>query len=242
MSAVQFTLQSSNAKTGPIPVSATSAETCPTACPLRGQGCYAESGPLGMLWQALSRAKPGTKYKRGRGTMSARTWQQFTEMVQALPRGTFWRHNQAGDLPGVGNRIGASELELLSRANQGRRGFTYTHKPIVGQHGQHNAAAIRSANAAGFTVNLSGNNLAHADMLASANVGPVVVVLPIEQSGKRDIQTPAGRRVVVCPATYRDDVTCQSCQLCQRQTRQCIVGFPAHGASKRKASNIAIGG
>jgi len=50
--------------------------------------------------------------------------------------------------------------------------------------------------------------------------------------------TPAGRKVVVCPATIRDDVSCASCQLCQRQ-RDFIIGFPAHGTSKKKASAIA---
>ena len=43
--------------------------------------------------------------------------------------------------------------------------------------------------------------------------------------------TPDGRRVVVCPATYRDDVNCKSCGLCQK-ARDVIVGFPAHGARK----------
>jgi hypothetical protein len=45
-------------------------------------------------------------------------------------------------------------------------------------------------------------------------------------------RTPAGRRVVVCPATQRDDVSCDTCQLCARQ-RDAIVGFPAHGTRKR---------
>ena len=44
--------------------------------------------------------------------------------------------------------------------------------------------------------------------------------------------TPAGRAVVICPATQRDDVSCATCQLCQRQ-RAAIVGFPAHGTRKR---------
>jgi hypothetical protein len=44
-----------------------------------------------------------------------------------------------------------------------------------------------------------------------------------------------GRQVATCPAAYRDDVTCASCGLCQRQDRKLIVGFPAHGYSKGKA-------
>ncbi len=83
---------------------------------------------------------------------------------------------------------------------------------------------------------LHANNLANADELADLQVGPVVTVLPEDQ--RTNTVTPAGRRVVVCPAIARDDVTCATCQLCQRQ-RSTIVGFPAHGSGKRKASAIA---
>jgi hypothetical protein len=123
-----------------------------------------------------------------------------------------------------------------ANATAGARGFTYTHKPLTPD----NARAIANANLAGFTINLSANNLAHADMLANANVGPVVTILPSNVNGHiKGLQTPQGRPVTVCPATYRDDVTCQSCQLCQQQTRKAIVGFPAHGAQKRAATAIA---
>jgi hypothetical protein len=54
-----------------------------------------------------------------------------------------------------------------------------------------------------------------------------------------NVATPEGRKVAVCPATYQDNVSCATCQLCQRAKRKVIVGFPAHGASKRKASAIA---
>jgi hypothetical protein len=54
----------------------------------------------------------------------------------------------------------------------------------------------------------------------------------------KNVRTDAGRKVTVCPATYMDDVSCATCQLCQRQ-RDFIIGFPAHGTSKKKASAIA---
>lgn len=233
--AMLFTLESRNTKTGPIPVSTTSNNTCPDACPLRGNGCYAEYGPLGHIWRALSRTKPGKQFKRGRGVVQTLTWPQFLDSVRQLPKGTFWRHNQAGDLPGHGNYIDETAMLELIEANKGRRGFTYTHKPLTPA----NREIIRLANLRGFTVNLSANNLAHADTLADAGVGPVVTVLPDTVHGNAHLRTPQGRTVAVCPATYRDDVSCASCQLCQRQNRTCIVGFPAHGVSKRRASTIA---
>jgi hypothetical protein len=172
--AVQFTPKSTNAKVGAMPVSTTSKNTCPDACPLKGQGCYADGGPLSIVWRALSKATPGTSYALPRGNAYAHTWEGFTRQIAALPEGTLWRHNQAGDLPGENDAIDAQALAMLVRANEGRNGFTYTHKPMVGD----NVRAVSEANAAGFTINLSADTLSEADELAALNVGPVVVVLP----------------------------------------------------------------
>ena len=236
--AVHLTLKSGNGKTGPIPVSTTSRSTCPDACPLKDNGCYADLGPLGLLWSVLSAAEPGALVKRtAKATLQTLTWSQFTDAISQLEDGTFWRHNQAGDLPGLGDEIDEVALDDLVEANKGKRGFTYTHKPLT----KTNKAAIKRANKQGFTINLSADNLKEADQLSAAKVGPVVVVLPKKVHGHTDITTPKGRKVVVCPATYRDDVSCDTCQLCQRQERKVIVGFPAHGTRKKKASAIAEG-
>ena len=214
--------KSSNAKTGPIPVSTTSADTCPNDCPFRGNGCYADGYPLKGRWDEVTRGERG-------GSLAA-----LCEKIAALPAGQLWRHNQAGDLPGDGEEINAAELMEIVIANMGRRGFTFTHyNPAKSQ----NAVPISIANREGFTINLSANNLAHADDLAALDIGPVAVVLPAGFDGRRT-QTPAGRRVAQCPATYRD-TTCADCGLCAMRDRKVIVGFPAHGVHKRKADAIA---
>lgn len=209
---VHLTLKSANAKTGPIPVSTTERDSCPTDCAMRA-GCYAASGPLALHWAAVSAGTRGT------------SWGQFTQAIAALPEGQLWRHNQAGDLPQTGGTIDAVKLGQLVAANQGRRGFTYTH-----HRDSASLAWVKHANEWGFTVNLSANDLQDADVLADTGAGPVVVVLASTQT--ENTTTPAGRKVVVCPATQRDDVSCATCQLCQRQ-RSTIVGFPAHGTKKR---------
>lgn len=217
-----MTLKSRNVKTGPIPVTTTSAKTCPPSCAFINAGCYAKGGPLGMHWDKV------TKGTRG-GSLDA-----LCEQIKTLPSGTFWRHNQAGDLPGEGDVIDQQGLYAITKANHGKRGFTYTHKPMTPA----NALAVKAANIRGFTVNLSANTLDHADALVDHNVGPVVVVLASDAT--ENTVTPKGRKVVVCPATQRDDVTCASCQLCQRKGRDCIVGFPAHGVSHKKATAVAL--
>ena len=209
---VHLTPKSANVKTGPIPVSTTERASCPADCKMKSE-CYAASGPLALHWAAVSNGARGTD------------WATFTQAIAALPDGQLWRHNQAGDLPQRDGTIDPALLGDLVAANIGKRGFTYSH---------HRDAAsinwIRHANQWGFTVNLSANDLNDADMLADADAGPVVVVLPSTQTS--NTTTPRGRAVIVCPATQRDDVSCATCQLCQRQ-RAAIVGFPAHGTRKR---------
>jgi hypothetical protein len=177
------------------------------------QGCYASTGPLALHWNAVSNGSRGTD------------WNAFCASIDALPDGQLWRHNQAGDLPGNGHTVDPVALGYLVRSNIGKRGFTYSH-----YRDTDSLAWIKHSNAWGFTVNLSANDLSDADTLADTQAGPVVVVLPSTQN--QNTVTPKGRRVVVCPATQREDVSCATCQLCQRQ-REVIVGFPAHGTKRR---------
>lgn len=228
-----ITLRSGNKKTGPIMVVTSPRSTCPKECPFMKSGCYANAGPLGLLWTTLDKGEADFTAKLPTGAnLKIHSLDSLIAAVKAQPVDALWRMNQAGDLPGEGSEIDTKTLAEIVTANEGRRGFTYTHKPMTPS----NAAAVKAANENGFTINLSANTLAHADTLSDLNIGPVVAVMPAEAT--ENARTPAGRKVVVCPATQRDDVSCATCGLCQRQ-RECIVGFPAHGASIRKADAIA---
>lgn len=213
-----FVRQSSNAKTGPIPITYSSRETCPSACPLKKNGCYSDGGPSAIHWNRLSAGKTGVSFD------------SIISSVKGLPADTLWRHNVAGDLPGVDNSIDGPALRALVSANHGKRGFTYTHKPLTPD----NLQAIRSAVAGGFTINLSANNLRHADELAKTGL-PVCAIV----AGDVPRRTPEGRFVTQCPATLRDDITCETCALCQKADRRFIVAFPVHGASSRKAKEVS---
>lgn len=233
---VHVTPTSDNAKTGPILVTTTTARTCPDACPFKRteagvNGCYADGGPLAMHWQKVTLGKRGKPWAEAMATIAAE--------LRRKGKGATWRHNQAGDLPGQGDVIDGQGVADLVKVNAdaGARGFTYTHKPLVASpHAEANLAAVRSANAGGFTVNASANTLAHADALAELGV-PVCVV--VAHDAPDTIATPGGRKVVVCPAQRRDGVTCSSCRLCSRGDRSVIVAFRAHGASYRRAEATA---
>ena len=218
-----ITPKSKNVKVGKMAVTTSTATTCPTSCPFKSNGCYADSGPLKLHWDKVTRKERGDD------------WSTFVEKIKDMPAGSKWRHNQAGDLPGDMEKLDDKKCVELAKANKGKRGFTYTHYDVLDNF--QNAITVNIMNHLGFTVNVSANNLEHADKLCDLNIAPVATVLPIEQT--TNTVTPKGRKVVVCPATYKDDVSCASCMLCEKWDRNVVVGFPAHGTSKKKASAIA---
>lgn len=218
--------RSSNAKTGPIPVSTSSRKTCPSAavCPFKGQGCYAETGPLALHWRAVTAGTRGVP------------WADFLETIRALPAGQLWRHNQAGDLYKPGTAIGRAALEQLTEANRGRRGFTYSHHRRTPSTVQ----AFKAATANGFTVNASCQTEAEADGAIASGLRAVFVVPSTET--RTQWQTAGGNRAIVCPAQRSgpgfDDMTCERCRLCQARPQHVAVAFIAHGTQRRKVDAV----
>jgi hypothetical protein len=204
--------ESKGHKLGNIPATITSANTCPPSCGLYGKGCYAEYHMMKYHWKRAPR--------------DGRDWDGFLRWVRALPEGQVWRHNLAGDLPGIGEVLTLADASRLVLANSGRRGFTFTHKSLADETTRE---FIKTSNLLGFTINLSADSLEEADAKAALDIGPVAVVLP--HNAPNSLFTPQGRRVVVCPAQTHQDMTCSKCQLCTR-TQRSVVGFRAHGQAK----------
>lgn len=250
---IQLIPISGNAKTGPMPVASSCASTCPPSCGAF-YNCYAKFGPCAIHWKALNEAnEPSAKVHEPAS---------FYRAVRAMMPATLWRMNEKGDLPGIGNDTDSEATAALVAANKGKRGFTYTHKPVfsgtytvTGKPGQGhtsevseatalaNRATIAACNAGGFTVNLSADSLADCDRKASLGIGPVCVILPSEAAKGGEHSTPEGRKIVTCPAALdRNDgkgFTCTRCALCQRSNRTFIIGFPAHGTAKKRADAAA---
>jgi hypothetical protein len=241
---------SNNDKTGPIPVSTTSQNTCPPNCGLQklgadgkreGFGCYV-LGPVAWHWAKVSSGV--------RGILLA----AFCALIRKMRPGTMWRHNQAGDLPPASaterNHLDAAAVNAIAEANIRRRGATYTHFP---PDQYDNAEIIKSAVAKGFVINLSADNLQQADKYKALDIAPVTVILPHDQT--KNLKTPAGNLVVVCPYELRKSdrqiakpgderltENCIQCGLCWWAQRKVIIGFPAHGTQWKKAELVSIGG
>lgn len=211
---VIFQRVSGNIKTGPIPVTITEGRTCPPACMFYDAGCYASYGNLGASWRNMKRAI---------------SWEAFLEKVRALPAGTLWRHNEAGDLPGDGDCLDVDALFELAIANgphptraPGARGFTYTHKPLTSLDSRE---AVYRATALGFTINRSADSLEEARyFLRLVPSTPVVVTLPVDEPLPNDFPF----KLVECPAQTHN-MTCEECQLCAQPHRKSIIVFRAHG-------------
>lgn len=222
-----LTIKSSNKKTGPIPVSTTSMDTCPDNCGLKGNGCYADYGPLGIHWKKVSNDNRGISYHT------------FIQSIKDLPQGQLWRHNQAGDLPGVGDFINVELLTGIVNANKGKHGFTYTHKPVLGQNtmSRINSSMIKWANGAGFCINLSADTLDDVDKLKKIDIGPVTVVLPYHNKKDEQLFTPHGYPIVMC-LNETKGLTCEECKVCSIPTRKAVIGFTAHGSGKKKIEGV----
>lgn len=216
-----FTLKSSNKKTGPIPVTTSPKQTCPTTCPHLDTTCYAKWGPLNIHWEKLSKGERGISYS------------ELLEKIKALPDGTLWRHNQAGDLPHNGKAIDSSCLASLVAANKGKKGFTYTHHPM----NIYNQGLVSVANEEGFTINLSADDYQQAAQYKQLDIAPVCVVVPhdeVRKTWKVD-----GVPYSLCPAVY-EDLSCLDCKLCANPKRKSVVAFPAHGTKKKEWNNEGI--
>lgn len=215
-----------NDRLGKIPTVTVSSDTCPLACPFKGgNGCYAEYNPIGLggHWSKVSAGLRGGAFA------------ELIEHVENLPENTLWRYGQAGDLPGKGDILNKPNLALLAKANNGKKGFAYTHKPLVLKQDRD---AVKKANDSGFTINLSADNLTMADQKAGWQIGPAVVTVP--DFGTMPKYTPEGRKLVPCPKQTHG-ITCRDCKLCAIPSRKSIIAFEAHGNGKAKVAAIASG-
>lgn len=215
-----FVRVSGNSKTGPIPVTTSSYSTCPDICPLKDK-CYGHYGRIKLHWDEVSYGDRGI------------TLEEMCAQISLLPKLQLWRCWQVGDMPGDGVNLDRDGVRKIVRANKGRLGFAFCHYDVIDN--AHNRQIILEANLAGFTINLSANNLEHADQLAALDIGPVVTILPADAS--KPLRTPKGRLVAICPATQHEHIQCANCGICQTH-RKAIIGFPAHSSGKKHAERV----
>lgn len=227
MSIYHVSPRSGNDKTGPMVVTMSSQDTCPNRCPFKGNGCYAESGPLFWHWSEVTKGRKGDDWD---------TFLVRLKLALLSSKVSIWRHNQAGDLPvtpqGFVNWTRVHHLAALCQQT-GKRGFTYSHHDIC-------PSGAQEVGDRGFVINASCETEEKADRLKRQGLQVALVLPSSAAGGPRNWKTRGGNTVTLCPAYYTD-ITCAECKLCaSNHPKRAIVGFPAHGNRKKKVDRLLL--
>lgn len=218
--------------------------TCPDTCPLKGQGCYAESGPLALTWRRVS---DGDAKHDGRGRWAGKGFKVLADTLESIqfPIGTLLRIGDAGD-PSEDGLLSLALLGALGRLSaRGVRVILYTHADMDRPH---NARAVRLIRERypRLIVNASVHGPDATRRTAASDVYERVTTVgpdfwapsELNPAGPRIVQIPDGATIMRCPAEYRE-TDCERCGLCARR-RGYAIGFTAHGSAKGRAAGVSL--
>ena len=212
---LKYSLSAGNSKTGAMLLVRSPRSTCPESCGLKGNGCYAENFPLALHW--LKQDTTGVDFS------------VVLYAIRTLPKGSIWRLFEAGDFepsPENPELISSQQVISLLAANKDKRGFGYTHYPVLP-----NLEVLQLMNSSGLTINASADSLEQAKLYFELGLPTTLLVA---ENFPKD-KTVDGLRVVVCPnQSTPSKPTCLQCQMCQKPDRDYVIGFRAHGTKKRK--------
>ncbi len=212
---IKYSLSAGNSKTGAMLLVRSPRSTCPDSCGLKGNGCYAENFPLVLHW--AKQEQTGVDFST------------VIYAVRSLPKDSIWRLFEAGDFepsPENPELIAASQVLSLLSANKGKRGFGYTHYPVLP-----NLEVLQLMNSSGLTINASADTFKQA--VTYFSLGLPTTLLVSENFPKDSVVD--GVRIVVCPnQSTPNKPTCLQCQMCAKPDRDYVIGFRAHGTKKRK--------
>ena len=216
---LKYSLSAGNSKTGAMWLVRSPRSTCPDSCGLKGNGCYAFNFPLVLHW--MKQDTVGVDFAT------------VLYAIRTLPKDSIWRLFEAGDFePSSENPelISPSQVLSLLSANKGKRGFGYTHYPVLP-----NLEVLQLMNSSGLTINASADSLEQAKLYFELGLPTTLVVA---EKTPKDV-TVDGVRIVVCPnqsvkKPNGKKPQCIDCQLCQIADRDYVIGFRAHGSKKRK--------
>ena len=209
---IRLVLSSKNGKTGDVPQTYTTGNTCPSSCWWRANGaCYAKSGHCALHWQD----------KAGIG-------QWFTvdqlkkELKHKVVPGALIRHNVAGDIAVAGgSQIDNDLLSNLTKAYKGFKAYSYTHCPPT----KDNLKAVKKANKGGFVVSFSCEKIETVKAARAAGL-PAVLAVASMVKNKRVIDEIT---FIKCPNAVDPRVKCRDCQKCADPKRKSVIVFPCHG-------------
>ena len=226
MKAATLVLRSKNPKIGDAAATyASIASTCPTSCPLRGEGCYAQSGHVVMTVRRLD-AAGATALEAAREEAQLIIDAALSGKATGLPL----RLHVSGDAASDAAAAALGGAVSTWRAEGGGPVWTYTH-------------AWRTVDRAswGPSVAVLASVESEADGREAYARGYAPALVVAEHSSPR-AEVRDGVRWIPCPAQTRDDVTCESCRLCWNTealaSRRAGITFAAHGSGRKRALQV----
>jgi hypothetical protein len=213
--------RSGNSKTGSIPVTYRTVETCPTDCPFlpTGEigGCYGTGRIFGM-----------TRKYAGETDVESATWKIRLDKDRSA---RYLRDRVVGDVVTPDGELDRDYVSGIAQVAAGNRlvAFGYTH--AWRSFTPDDVAFLRDS---GYVMNASTESEAGAQAALDAGMPAVIV-----DDDTPDGATVAGRRLMTCPAEVRDDVSCASCGLCAKPDRAVLIRFKTHGVARAKARRAA---
>jgi hypothetical protein len=222
-SAITVVERSANSKTGPVSASYAAQQTCPPTCPLKGSGCYAEGGMVGMHTRRMNASEDAA-------TMSVE------ELALAEAIGIA---GLTGELPlrmhVVGDATSDSAARLLGNAatyhtnKHGQPVWTYTHAWRQVERGSWQKVSILA----------SCESTQDAKLAMNRGYGAAIVVSHHESDKSYMVD---GIKHIPCPQQTGRSKDCVSCGLCWRadQLREMgsVIAFAIHGQQERKGREM----
>lgn len=211
---------SHNAKVGIVAATYAAQTSCPATCPLRGAGCYAESGPMALHTGRLNRANRSAIQVARDEAMA----------IDALKSGLPLRLHVVGDCRTKATaRIVSGAAARYIKRTGARAVWTYTHAW---------RDVPRDAWAREVSVLASCENVGQVKEARAHGYRACAVVVASHPADGKAYNVEGVGKVVPCPNQVRDGVTCADCKLCWSSDRDVVVAFAAHGGGAKKALRV----
>lgn len=209
MTTYNFIPKTANAKTGQCAALYTSRDTCPSTCPLRGNGCYAENGPIGLAWNR-----------------AVKDLDSVLQGISAMPEGAKLRLFPAGDMPGEGDKldVGAMTQILEACVEKGMTVWGYTHKDTWIEF------LLWANSLPGVTIAVSCTTPEEADIYRDMGLPTTIPVADLSCIPE------LGDEFIPCQHAVSGK-PCIECNLCMSPHGKTVC-FPVHGACKGKAKKV----
>lgn len=212
---------SKNAKTGTVHATYATQASCPSDCALLNQGCYAQSGPIGITTARLNRVAALSKPTPLTIAMAE------ADAIAKLSGSLDMRIHVVGDCTTSAAASIVSKA-AIAKLKTGRRAWTYTHA----------WKTVDPAAWDGVSVLASTDSLSQVEVAREQGWATAAVVSQFESESVHKQQ---GVKILPCPNQTRN-VKCSDCMLCFDSERlkktDLTIGFTAHGARQNNVRRV----